>query len=109
VGARALDPGESAFLAETGIDDDVGRALAAADAVYVALDVDVLDPAAAPVFMPEAGGMSVEAVERMLAELQAALPLAGMGLTGHVPRTDTALLARLAAAAGLPAVAAARD
>ena len=44
VGARDLDPPEAAYVAEHGIDDDVGRALAGADAVYVALDVDVLEP-----------------------------------------------------------------
>jgi arginase len=109
VGARSLDPGETAFLAATRIDDDVGRALAGAEAVYVALDVDVLEPAAAAVFFPEPGGPGVEVVERLLAEVRTTLPLAGMGLTGHVPETDTALLARLAAAAGLRAVAAVRD
>ncbi len=44
VGARSLDPGEVGFLAETGIDDSLDRALDGVDAVYVALDFDVLDP-----------------------------------------------------------------
>ena len=39
VGARDLDPPEEAYVAEHGIDDDLERALAGADAVYVALDV----------------------------------------------------------------------
>jgi arginase len=101
VGARSLDPGETAFLAETGIDDDVPRALERAGAVYVALDVDVLDPAAAASFMPEPEGLSVEQVERVLRDVRDRLPVAGVGLTGHVPETETALLTRLAAALGL--------
>lgn len=101
VGARALDPGEAAFLAEAGIDADLERALQGPAAVYVALDVDVLDPAITPSFVPEPGGLLVEQVEDVLRRAHARLPVAGAGITGHVPRTDTALLARLAVALGL--------
>lgn len=101
VGARSLDAGELAFLDATGVDDDVERALRGTDAVYVALDVDVLDPQAVAVFMPEPGGLAPGAVERLLGEIVARAPLAGLGLTGHVPETETSLLTRLAAAAGL--------
>ena len=52
VGARDLDPPERAYVAEHGIDDDLSRALDGADAVYVALDLDVLEPGLLPVFMP---------------------------------------------------------
>src|SRR6186997_2910460 len=44
VGARNLDPGEAEYLARTGIDDSLERALAGVDGAYVALDLDVLDP-----------------------------------------------------------------
>jgi arginase len=101
VGVRSLDPGETAFLGETGIADDVNRALDGADAVYVALDIDVLDPAAAASFMPEPAGLTVEQVERVLRDVRDRLPVAGVGLTGHVPETETALLTRFAATLGL--------
>ena len=42
VGARDLDPPEREYVAEHGIDDDLARTLEGVEAVYVALDVDVL-------------------------------------------------------------------
>ena len=51
VGARNLDPGEAEYLARTGIDDSLERALAGVDGAYVALDLDVLDPGEAAMFM----------------------------------------------------------
>jgi arginase len=101
VGARNLDPPEEAFLDETGIDDDVERALAGADALYVALDLDVLDPAELPVFVPEPGGPSVPELERLLAGIAALQRPAGVGLTGLVPQADPARLAPLLRALGL--------
>ena len=56
VGARSLDPPEQDYLDEAGIDDSLDRALEGADAVYVALDLDVLDPGDVEVFVPEPGG-----------------------------------------------------
>ena len=85
VGARSLDPGELDFLAETGIDDSLDRALDGVDAVYVALDLDVLDPAAIKVFMPEPDGPSVDDVEAVLADVARRKPIAGIGATGLVP------------------------
>ncbi len=101
VGARSLDPGERAFLSQTGIDDDLSRALSDAAAVYVALDVDVLDPSEAVSWLPEPDGLSVSAVEQVLRDVGGRLPVAGVGLTGHVPETDSALLLRLVTALGL--------
>ena len=100
VGARALDPPELAYLAETGIDDDVARALAGCDRAYVALDCDVLRPGEIACFMPEPGGPSVEDVERVLADVSTRITVAGMGLTGLLPSADVATLVRLAVAAG---------
>jgi arginase len=101
VGARSLDPPEVAYMAASGIDDDLDRALAGCDRVYVALDCDVLSPGEIDVFMPEPGGPSLEDVERTLADAATRLPLAGLGLTGLRTSADAAVLERLAAAAGL--------
>jgi arginase family enzyme len=100
VGARDLDPPEAAYLAENGIDDDVFRALDGADAVYVALDVDVLEPGAMPCFMPVPGGLSAEEVASILAGIERSKQVAGLGLTGLVPGADPAQVAGFAAAAG---------
>ena len=101
VGARDLDPSELDYLARHGIDDDLGRALEGAEAVYVAFDVDVLEPGAIPAFMPSPGGPAVEDAERTLVEVASRGHVAGMGFTGLAPGADPAILARLAAGAGL--------
>ena len=101
VGARDLDPPEQAYVAEQGIDDDLGRALDGATAVYVALDVDVLQPGAVATFMPVAGGLEVGDVERILLEVASRSHVAGLGITGLAPGADPAILAGFASAAGL--------
>jgi arginase family enzyme len=101
VGARDLDPPEAAYVAEHGIDDDVSRALDATDAVYVALDVDVLEPGAVPCFMPVPGGLAADEVVSILATIAQRSRVAGLGLTGLVPGADPGQLARFPAAAGL--------
>jgi arginase len=101
VGARDLDPPEAAYLAEHGIDDDVFRALEGTDAVYIALDVDVLEPGAVPCFMPVPGGPSADEVVSVLTEIARRSRVAGLGLTGLVAGADPAPLARFAAAAGM--------
>jgi arginase len=102
VGARSLDPGESAYLTETGIDDSLERALAGVDGAYVALDLDVLDPADAAMFMPEPDGPGIDAVEGVLRAVTAATAVVGVGVTGMLPdERNVAVAARLLAAAGL--------
>jgi arginase len=101
VGARDLDPPERDYVAEHGIDDDLGRALDGACAVYVALDVDVLEPGVVPVFMPVPGGLALDDVERLLLEVASRSRVAGLGLTGLAPGADTEILMRLVGAAGL--------
>ena len=101
VGARSLDPPELAYMATTGIDDDVGRALDGCDCVYVALDCDVLLPGELAVFMPEPGGPTLTEAEQLLRDVADRLSPAGLGLTGLRAEADPAALARLAAAAGL--------
>jgi arginase family enzyme len=101
VGARDLDPPEVAYLTEHGIDDDLGRALAGADAAYIALDVDVLEPGSVPCFMPVAGGPSVADVESVLRDVAGRTTVAGMGITALLPSADPANVSRFARAAGL--------
>jgi arginase family enzyme len=101
VGARSLDPPEIEFLAATGIDDSLDRALAGADATYVALDLDVLDPAEVDVLIPEPDGLAVEQLEAMLAEIASRTRIAGMGVTGFfATERNAALAARMLVAAG---------
>jgi arginase family enzyme len=101
VGARELDPPERAYVADRGIDDDLGRALDGVDAAYVALDLDVLDPGALAVFMPSPGGLEPDDVERVLLDVASKTRVAGMGLTGLSPDADPEILTRLVGAAGL--------
>jgi arginase len=88
VGVRNLDPPEERFIAESGLHTGSGAvpaATAVADCVYVALDVDVLDPAEAASFMPEPGGLRVTEVEALLAELAGTKTIVGAGFTGLRP------------------------
>jgi len=101
VGAWNLDPPEVEYLAETGIDDSLERALAGVDAVYVALDLDVLDPGDADVFMAEPRGASVAEIETVLLETKARARISGIGVTGFVASDrNVSVITRLLAAAG---------
>jgi arginase len=102
VGARNLDPPERDYLAATGLDDSIERALDGVDRVYVALDVDVLAPGEAACFMSEPGGPTCSDVERLLADVTARVPLAGFGVTGLLPDpSNVPVVTRLLRAAGL--------
>jgi arginase len=101
VGARSLDPPEVAYMAQLGIDADLDRALDGCDKVYVAFDCDVLEPGELAVFMPEPGGPSLAEAEALLGDIARRGSLVGLGLTGLRDDADPALVARLAAAAGL--------
>lgn len=105
LGARNLDPPEREYVAESGIHaDEVGlaRALAGADAVYVALDCDVLDPEdEIEAFMPEPGGLSLAEAIALLERVASEKFVAGAGLTGLAAEPANASpLARLCAALG---------
>jgi arginase len=106
VGARNLDQPEVEFIASCGLRTDeagVEKALEGTDAVYVAFDVDVLDPDDEVVpFMPEPGGLTVVEAAAMLRKIVAGRPLAGAGLTGvaNAPG-NTEPLGRLTQALGL--------
>ena len=101
VGARNLDPPEVEFIESSGIQTGEGaveRALAGADAVYVALDCDAFDPSELAVFMPEPDGLRLTEVEELLRDLSARTRVAGLGLTGLV--RDPANEPKLALLAG---------
>jgi arginase len=106
VGARNLDPPEEEFIAASGLrtgERGVSEALKGVDAVYVALDGDVLDPDEEVVsFMPEPGGLTITETMSILKEVASARQVAGVGLTGLAPAPANAEpLARLVAALGL--------
>jgi arginase len=101
VGARNLDPPEVEFMSAVGLDDSVDRALADTDALYVALDLDVLDPGEVDVLIPEPDGMSAAELESLLRDLGSRTTIAGIGVTGLLATDRNAALAtRMLAAAG---------
>ena len=90
LGARSLDPPEHAFIVEAGIRTEPGEL---PGAVYVALDCDVARPGALDVFMPEAGGPTVDELVALLASLPRPV---GAGFTGLVrSHRNEAVLPRL--------------
>jgi len=105
VGARSLDPPEKEFIAGSGIRtgaDAVERALEDCSCVYVALDVDALDPADLTPFMPEPDGLSLDEVEALFTKLRRETTILGAGLTGLAPDPDNVpKLHRLVGALGL--------
>jgi arginase len=106
IGARNLDPPEVEFIAASGLrtgEGELDDALEGADAVYVAFDVDVLDPDDDVVcFMPEPGGFTVVEAAATLRRIAAGHQVGGAGLTGLGPAPENvAPLARLAGALGL--------
>jgi hypothetical protein len=96
LGARNLDPPEQAFIAASGIHQELGPL---PDNVYVALDGDVIDPAEADVWMPEPDGMALDELEVLLAAIPRPI---GAGFTGFkTSARNEAALARLGHALGL--------
>ncbi len=101
-GTRNLDLPEADFIAANGIGDDPAPVLARVDAVYVALDLDVLDPSEIAVFMPEPDGPSLADVEQLLSRVRESGKLAGAGFTGLAPDpANVEPLQRLTVALGL--------
>jgi arginase len=106
VGARNLDPPEQEFIVASGLrsgEAGVRAALDGADAVYVAFDVDVLDPDEdVTAHLPEPGGMTLVEAEALLRQVAAEKPIAGAGLSGLAPDpANEAAIARLCSALGL--------
>ena len=101
VGARNLDPPEVAFMERAGIDDGIDRALTGTDAVYVALDLDVLDPSEVDVLIPEPDGPTAVEIEALLRDVARKARIAAIGVTGFLAtERNAALAARMLAAAG---------
>jgi arginase len=105
VGARNLDPPEVEFIAASALRtgaDEVEGALEGADAVYIAFDVDVLDPEDEIVsFMPEPGGPTVAEAASILRRIATARPVVGIGFTGLGPAPENVEpVVRLSGAAG---------
>jgi arginase len=102
VGARALDPPEEEYIAASGIhtgDDAVAKALDGAACVYVAVDVDVMEPSELSVFMPEPDGLSLDDVEQVLRDAGERASVLGAGFTGlSFEPSNVEPLTRLAAA-----------
>lgn len=92
VGARSLDPAEEEFIVRADLpvgSDGVTRALDGADAVYVAFDVDSLDPAGTvAMFMPEGGGLDETQVLELFRSIAERKPVAGVGFTGLAPAPE---------------------
>jgi arginase family enzyme len=110
-GVRALDPGEKAYVEESGIvraePDAVIPALVAAGAraVYVHIDLDVLDPSwFASVGAPEAGGLSPAELVTAVRAIADRFPIAGLGITEYEPSrpADRSVLKEIVD--GLPSV-----
>ena len=105
IGARNLDSPEEVFIREAGLATDadaIDAALDGTDAVYVAFDADVIEPAELPSFMPEPDGMSLDEAEAILRAVAERATVAGVGLTGVTPDpAGVEPLTRLVAALGL--------
>jgi arginase family enzyme len=101
VGARNLDPPEVDYIAAAGISSDPADVLEQVDGVYVAIDVDVLDPAELAVYMPEPGGPSLHELEEQLARIRETGTVLGAGISGLTAAAEVEKLERLTAALGL--------
>jgi arginase family enzyme/GNAT superfamily N-acetyltransferase len=88
-GVRALDPPERAYVEGIPIVFDTAALMEAVgdvEAVYVHLDLDVLDPGSfASVGTPEAGGLTPARVIEMVTALAGRFEIAGLGITEYEP------------------------
>lgn len=95
-GVRALDSGEQDFIEGNRIpripaDEAVADVVAAtgADAVYVHIDLDVLDPETfGSMGYPEPGGVTPERLAASVAALTERFTLAGLGITEYQPSAE---------------------
>ena len=105
LGARNLDPPERDYIASIGLrtdPDEIGDVLDGTEGVYVALDVDSLEPGEISPFMPEPDGLSLAETEKLLRRVPREAPVLGAGLTGLAAEvSNVEPLKRLCAALGL--------
>ena len=84
--------------AEAVIDEAIGEALEGPDAVYLSLDIDVIDPGMAPgTGTPEPGGMLVREVLRAVRRIVGRVELAAMDVVEVSPPYDHAEVTAMAA------------
>ncbi len=96
--------------AEAVIADAIAEALDGPDAIYLSLDIDVIDPGMAPgTGTPEPGGMLTREVLRAVRQIVGAVDLAGMDIVEVSPPYDqaetTAMAANRAALEAISALA----
>ncbi len=105
LGSRNLDPPEREYVASIGLRTDpseLEQALEGTEGVYVALDVDSLEPGEISPFMPEPGGLTVSEVEDLLRRVQERAPVLGVGFSGLAAEPgNVEPLTRFCAALGL--------
>jgi arginase family enzyme len=85
LGARNLDPPEREYVASIGLRTDEQQLEAALDGtegVYVALDVDSLEPGPIHPFMPEPGGLSMQELADLLRRVRGRTSVLGTGFSG---------------------------
>jgi agmatinase len=96
--------------AEAVIADAIAEALDGPDAIYLSIDIDVIDPGLAPgTGTPEPGGMLTREVLRAIRQIVGAVELAGMDIVEVSPPYDqaetTAMAANRAALEAISALA----
>ncbi|MHB8399135.1 MAG: agmatinase [Candidatus Limnocylindrales bacterium] len=96
--------------AEAVVADAIGEALDGPDAIYLSLDIDVIDPGLAPgTGTPEPGGMLPREVLRAIRQVVGAVELAGMDVVEVSPPYDhaetTAMVANRAVLEAISALA----
>jgi arginase family enzyme len=94
VGARDLDPPEEDYIARSGLhtgSDAILAALEGADAVYIAFDVDVVEPnGEVKPFMPTPGGPTAAETVAALERIAATARVVGVGVTGATAAPENA-------------------
>ena len=84
--------------AEAVIDDAIAEALDGPDAVYISVDIDVIDPGIAPgTGTPEPGGMLPRELLRAVRRIAGAVEVAGMDIVEVSPPYDHAEVTAMAA------------
>ncbi len=84
--------------AEAVVDDAIAEALDGAEAIYLSLDIDVLDPGMAPgTGTPEPGGMLTREVLRAVRRIVGSVELAAMDIVEVSPPYDHAEVTAMAA------------
>jgi arginase family enzyme len=105
VGSRNLDPPEREYVASIGLRTDASeleQALEGTEGVYVALDVDSLEPGEISPFMPEPGGLTLAETEGVLRQVRERASVLGAGFSGLAAEpANLEPLARLCTALGL--------